>query len=179
MKLLDASLAFHLLWSTERFYCEFSSGNRVIRIELGTEHPNAQIGQIQLHSEGTTKLFIGQPAHEGPVTLPQISVLESSIEMPTQTEFTLSIIPSNLQELLNNYLKTLQQLYDKSNNLKRLLSSHSAAIQRLISRFKYLNVLLNYPEIQQRLSNLKVGFRSAICDRVFRIFSAITTNSMT
>jgi len=138
--------------------CEFSSEIDSICVEVGSEHPNAKIDQIKLDHDDTTKQCIWQPAHEGPVTLLQIP-LKSQIEMPIQkpiiTDFTLSIISSNSQGLLNKYLEALQQLYDESNKIKGLLSSQSEATRGLINRFNYLNMQFNCPETQQWLSILE------------------------
>jgi len=145
----------------DRFCCEFPSGNgattRTIHIELGTGHPSVQTRQHKLDPEKTTKLLIEQP----------------TIEIPTQTELTPSIISSNLQELLNDYSKALQQLYDESNNLKGQLSNYSAATQRKINELNYLSVLLNYSEIQQRLNNMndKTNVLNVSYSELFQLIS--------
>jgi len=59
------------------FRGEFS-GIRILHLEFGTGHPNAQIKQIQLGPGTTTKLFIEQPGHKKPAAL-----------LPTATKATL------------------------------------------------------------------------------------------
>jgi len=148
----------------------FFPGNEV-RVKLNAKNFDIQIEQIQLGPKKMTKLLlINQFVHEGPVTLLQIPFHESITEMPTQklimadsimpstqTEFALSIISFNSQELLNSYSTVIKRLIDESNNLKGLLSSYLAAIQRLINEFNDLSMLLSYPETKQRLINLLVG----------------------
>jgi hypothetical protein len=153
-----------------KIYYEFFPGNEV-RVKLNAKNFDIQIEQIQLGPKKMTKLLlIKQFVHEGPVTLLQIPFHESITEMPTQklimadsimpstqTEFALSIISFNSQELLNSYSTVIKRLIDESNNLKGLLSSYLAAIQRLINEFNDLSMLLSYPETKQRLINLLVG----------------------
>jgi hypothetical protein len=124
--------------TSNTFYCEVSRSG--VRVELGTGHPNAQIEQINIDGKMTIQLVIEQ------------SILKSTIEMPTQSRFR--ILP-NSPGLLDNYLKALRKLYEESNELKRVLSSHSAVIQQLISKFNHLGVLFSYPEALQRLKKLK------------------------
>jgi len=82
------------------FRGEFS-GIRVLRLELGTGHPNAQIRQIQLGPGMTTKLFIEQPGHKKPAALlptkaMPVQLPEGTKAMPSQQLPVAKAMPSQL-----------------------------------------------------------------------------------
>jgi hypothetical protein len=124
----------HLIHS-KRLYFNFS-GNGVVCVEVITEHPNPQIWQIKFDSKKIT--------NEEPLALHQIPHPECILEIPNSkpivTEFTLPILPSNLQGLPNDYSEVFQELCYRSNILKELLNSYSEDIQWLINGLNYLNV---------------------------------------
>jgi hypothetical protein len=142
---------YHLI-PNNGFCCDFSRNNAIC-MEVITEHPNAQIWQIKIDPKKTTS--------EKPVTFHQIQhpecIIGIPISKPIVTEVTLFILPSNFQGLPNDYSKAHQQLCEESNDLKKLLNSYSAAIHWVINGLNYLNVQLNRPETQQRLSNLDLS----------------------
>jgi len=131
--------AFDMISNKE--ICSFSE-NGVICVEVVvTEHLDAQIWRIKIDPKKTT--------NREPLALHQIPIPE-----PIVTEFTLSTISSNSQRLLD-YSKAFQQLYDESNDLKKLLSNYSEITQWLINGLNYFNEQLKCPETQQWwLSNL-------------------------
>jgi hypothetical protein len=82
------------------FRGEFS-GIRILHLEFGTGHPNAQIRQIQ-RGPGTTKLFIEQPGHKKPAALLSTSNIEinkpdqptATKAMPTQLSIAMNTTPN-------------------------------------------------------------------------------------
>jgi len=121
--------------------CSFSE-NGVICVEVVvTQHLDAQIWRIKIDPKKTT--------NSEPLALHQMPIPEPIVTEPT--------ISSKSQGLLNDYSKTFQQLYDESNELKKLLSSYSEITQWLINGLNYFNEQLKCSETQQWLSNLNLS----------------------